>query len=242
MNLQINRTDDGVKNYPLHTHAFSEIMFYLEGTGCMKTEQGDFPFSSGTIIIVPKGVAHGSQSENGFKNISVCGNFYRLQDLKEVSVLSDNANNDGLFLAKTIYNNRFSDKEYLETLCMAYLLFIRQNLSVKNPLSAATENIISEITKNYSDTDFKLSDLLNKSNYSEDYIRAYFKKVTKKTPTEFLTDVRIKHACFLIGIYRDNLALNLIAERCGYTDYVYFSKQFKKTTGVSPSKYKDLLP
>lgn len=241
MNLQINRTDDGVKNYPLHTHAFPEIMFYLEGVGYMKTEQGDFSFSPGTIIIVPKGVEHGLQSENGFKNISVSGNFYRFQDLKEVSVLSDNVNNDGLCLAKMLYNNRFSDKEYLETLCMAYLLFIRQNLSVKNPLSAATENIISGITKNYADTDFKLSDLLNKSNYSEDYIRAYFKKVTKKTPTEFLTDVRIKHACFLIGIYRDNLSLDEISERCGYTDYVYFSKQFKKTTGVSPSKYKALL-
>ena len=42
----------------------------------------------------------------------------------------------------------------------------------------------------------------------------------------------------LIGkIHRRPQALIEIAEKCGYTDYVYFSKKFKSVTGVAPRTY-----
>ena len=59
----------------------------------------------------------------------------------------------------------------------------------------------------------------------------------KKT-NEFLTEIRIKHACFLIDIYHDELSLAEISERCGYLDYIYFSKKFKSIMDVSPREYK----
>ena len=70
-------------------------------------------------------------------------------------------------------------------------------------------------------------------------IRSCFKVATGKTPNEFLTDVRIKHACFLINIYHNELSLAEISERCGYLDYIYFLKKFKSVTGVSPREYKN---
>ena len=76
------------------------------------------------------------------------------------------------------------------------------------------------------------------SGYAEDYIRAHFKRITGKTPNEFLSGIRIKRACFLIETYRDSLSLSQISEQCGYTDYVYFSKKFKSVTGMSPKEYK----
>jgi AraC-like DNA-binding protein len=83
--------------------------------------------------------------------------------------------------------------------------------------------------------------LLQKSGYAEDYIRSHFKKVTGKTPNGFLTDIRIKHATFLIEIYANTLSLQSIAEQCGYLDYVYFSKTFKSILGVSPKEYKNTI-
>ena len=75
MNLQINRTSDGVVQYPIHTHSHYEIMYYLEGEGHMRTEEGDFPFGAGTVIIMQPCVGHGSASKNGFRNISILGEF-----------------------------------------------------------------------------------------------------------------------------------------------------------------------
>ena len=75
MSYRITCTQDGVVQYPMHTHKNFEIMLYLEGEGHMRTELGDFEFNKGSIIIVPPNVMHGSDSKNGFKNISLAGEF-----------------------------------------------------------------------------------------------------------------------------------------------------------------------
>ncbi len=48
----------------------------------------------------------------------------------------------------------------------------------------------------------------------------------------------MEHARLLIDIYGGYMQMFEIAEKCGYTDYIYFSKQFKKHMGKSPGKYK----
>ena len=37
--------------------------------------------------------------------------------------------------------------------------------------------------------------------------------------------------------YGKTVPLTEIAEKCGYTDYVYFLKKFKSITGVAPRTY-----
>ena len=101
----------------------------------------------------------------------------------------------------------------------------------------AEKEIISEITDNFYDSNIDLGYILRRSGYAEDYVRAHFKKITGKTPTEFLTKIRIHHACYLIDIYRNSMSLSQIAEKCGYTDYIYFSRKFKQIKGISPQKY-----
>ena len=94
--------------------------------------------------------------------------------------------------------------------------------------------------ENYHDSNLSLNELLSESGYAQDYIRSHFKRITDKTPSEFLTQTRIEHASSLVETYANSLSLTEIAERCGYTDYVYFSKKFKQITGYSPRNYKIL--
>lgn len=241
MNLQINCTRDGIKTYPMHKHHNYEIMLYLQGTGHLRTQNTDYPFSPGSIIIVPPGIEHGSTSKNGFKNISVSGNFENLLRLEKTVTLFDNKQNEGKMLATMIYDNRHKSNDYVSKLCTAYIYFIMQHISVTNNLDAAVNRIICEIENNFYDYDINLSQLLQTSGYAVDYIRSHFKKVTGKTPNSFLKNIRIKHAAFLIDIYTNTLSLQQIAEQCGYADYVYFSKTFKAVLGVSPKEYKNTV-
>ena len=39
----------------------------------------------------------------------------------------------------------------------------------------------------------------------------------------------------------ESLSVEAIAEQVGYNDYFYFTKVFKKNTGISPSKYRKNL-
>lgn len=64
----------------------------------------------------------------------------------------------------------------------------------------------------------------------------YFKLMTKKTYYDFLTEIRISHACaFLI---EDKISIEQIADRCGFYNISNFYRQFKKVIGVTPLTYK----
>lgn len=238
MNLLINCTNDGVKTYPLHMHKDYEIMLYLSGNGFLRTNKKNYPFSHGTIIIVPPYIKHGSTSNYGFKNISVCGDFNHLFNFSEPISLNDNKKQEGEILAKMIFDNRYGNKNYLSSLSASYIYYILQNVQTENNIGICIRNIISEISNNAFDCNLDTTDILLKSGYAEDYIRSCFKKITEKTPIEFLTEIRIKHACFLIDTSKDTSSMAKIAEQCGFTDYVYFSKKFKSLVGISPSDYK----
>lgn len=238
MDIQINRTQDGVIRYPQHRHKGYEIMLYLDGEGYMLADGKNIPFRPGTVIIVPPGISHGSVSVSGFKNISVLGSFGRYFDFDYVISFSDNAAGEGALLAGLIYENRFGRHAYLEALCTSYICFLTQRFKAESSITLAVQAIASEISENAFDPDISLASILGKSGYSEDYIRFEFKKLTGKTPTEFLTEIRIKHACFLIDVYKNALSLSEISEKCGYLDYVYFSKRFKSFVGTSPQTYR----
>ena len=238
MSYTINCTQDGVVQYPMHTHKNYEIMMYLEGEGYMRTELGNIPFEVGTIVIVPPNIKHGSISENGFRNISIEGDFEAYFGFDTVKSFEDNETQEGKMLAEMIYENRYGNDTYLASLCTAYVCFLLQRFELDSAMQRSVKKITDEISQNAFDPQIDLALILSQSRYSEDYIRSCFKKITGKTPSEFLTDIRIKHACFLIDIYKNALSLSEIAERCGYLDYVYFSKKFKSVMGMSPREYR----
>ena len=239
MSYTINRTQDGVIQYPVHTHKNYEIMLYLDGKGYMRTELGNIPFETGTIIIVPPNIKHGSISENGFMNISIEGDFEAYFGFDTVKSFEDNETQEGKMLAEMIYENRYGNDTYLASLCTAYVCFLMQRFELDSAMQRSVKKITDEISQNAFDSQIDLTLILSKSGYSEDYIRSCFKKITGKTPNEFLTDIRIKHACFLINIYKNKISLSEISERCGYLDYIYFSKRFKSVMGMSPREYRN---
>ena len=55
---------------------------------------------------------------------------------------------------------------------------------------------------------------------------------------DYLTELRINKSKELLC--SDTLSVQDVAEQVGYRDLKYFSRLFKKTTGVSPSDYKKL--
>ncbi|MEO6948884.1 MAG: AraC family transcriptional regulator [Ginsengibacter sp.] len=64
----------------------------------------------------------------------------------------------------------------------------------------------------------------------------YFKLMTRKTYYDFLTEIRISHACrFLV---EDKLSIDQIADSCGFFNISNFYRQFKKVIGVTPLTYK----
>ncbi|GAA0357890.1 AraC family transcriptional regulator [Bacillus horti] len=68
-------------------------------------------------------------------------------------------------------------------------------------------------------------------------IQRLFKAAFKMGPMKYLTIVRINQAKVLLD--KGDFSLKQIAEAVGYTDSYYFSRLFKKYTGLSPVHFKE---
>ena len=238
MNFYVSRTQKGIKEFPMHKHNDIEIAFYQNTKGIVRTPDKDYPFLPGDTVIIPPGVYHSSYTDTELDAIYLKGNFNLLFHLSTPMVVEDNRNNEGCQLVTLLYNNRFSNREYLLSLCDAFIHFLALKIDFKDETEKTVNGLIEEFTRLSFEPDLNPSEILRKSGYAEDYIRSKFKKVTGKTPTAFITDIRINHACFLMETYGNSLNFSEIAEASGYTDYVYFSKRFKEVTGVSPREYR----
>ena len=224
---------------PLHSHQNYEIIVFNKGSGTIQLAERKIPFSEGDMVIVPPHTLHGCQSDTEWERLYISGDLRPFFNLSQPVTVGDNAEKEGLQLANLIYQNRYTNNEYLHCLISAFSHFLLNNMHLESALSTAVKDISDKIIQDFHDATIDLTAILNKSGYAEDYIRAKFKQAIGKTPTEFLTHVRISHACYLIEMYQGSLSLSEIAEKCGYVDYVYFSRKFKQVTGVSPTKYRE---
>ena len=81
-----------------------------------------------------------------------------------------------------------------------------------------------------------IDDICKKISYSKAYVFRQFKSATGKSVMDYYTELKIKEAKRLIK--ENRLSVKEIAEKLCFDTPNYFSKTFKKKTGVTPTKYK----
>ena len=92
------------------------------------------------------------------------------------------------------------------------------------------------IDEHYHDTQLSLENIANALSVTQPYFSFIFKKIMKKSPVSYLTEVRLKAATELL--LKSNVKTNQIAEMVGYMDTNYFRYVFKKNIGMSPISYR----
>lgn len=114
-------------------------------------------------------------------------------------------------------------------------VLVKDRVQDDNPI---LNNVIRELKQNYK-KDFTIDQLAQLSSLSKHYFQNLFKKTYGVTPIDYLNQVRIKHAKFMLKNY--NYSCKEISNNIGYNSPLYFSKVFKKYTGVSPTKYRSSI-
>lgn len=64
----------------------------------------------------------------------------------------------------------------------------------------------------------------------------YFKRLTKKTFTQFVNEYRVAYACRLLA--DENVSISVIGFESGFNNISHFNKQFKLITATSPRDYR----
>ena len=110
------------------------------------------------------------------------------------------------------------------------------------PLSAVSSYDFAFQIKKYLEENYNkpisLNDLSEKFHYSVGYLCNAFRNAYHVTPLRCLNQIRISHAKKLLSGNIDIL-LKDVASCVGFADPLYFSRLFRKETGMSPTEYRD---
>ncbi len=101
------------------------------------------------------------------------------------------------------------------------------------------ELLHSYIIENYRD-DIKISQIAEQLNYSSSYMTKLFCQEYDCSPSKFLISIRIQHAKQILRSNQD-LSVRQVGEAVGYPEQGYFSRIFKRHTGLSPNEYRESL-
>lgn len=92
------------------------------------------------------------------------------------------------------------------------------------------------VQQNYQKEELGLDDICRQLGVSNSYFSSMFKKETGKSFVGYLTDYRMEKAARML--VETGEKSYMIAKSVGYSDPNYFSYVFKRSYGVSPSKYR----
>lgn len=96
------------------------------------------------------------------------------------------------------------------------------------------EAIVNYVDRHYRESDMSLGRLADTFSYTEKYLSSLFKKNMRIGFVSYLNNLRIQYANELMEKGEDSISE--IATACGYSDYSYFARVFKKRTGKTPTE------
>lgn len=91
---------------------------------------------------------------------------------------------------------------------------------------------------NYMNSKMKIEDMVSQSSMSRTSYYNKLKQLTDMSPLELVKEFRLKKA--IMYLEHSDITISQIAYQCGYSDPVYFTKIFRETNGVTPTKYREL--
>ena len=116
--------------------------------------------------------------------------------------------------AANLYKEAFEINQESDTLIDCILTFIEFNLEKQ----------------------FTIDNLCRWYNTNRTTLMTEFKHITGKTINEFVIDKRISVSKKILEF--TNISIEELSEKCGFSSQSYFTRTFKKKTGLSPTQYR----
>ena len=243
-----------------------ELDFYVSGNRRMFVDDEEYSISMGSLVFRKPGqhvVSYGdyncyilTMDLSGEVNIppssylrTRCGEFQKktrhilLDDFP--TVFTPKHYEEVLSLFEKINVNTYpfpKNKEMAEKLLQQLLLLVSSDLVSINAIQKPKQThddyikkICSYINKNYQNA-ITINDLAKLVSLNPNYLIRIFKSKTNTTPTLYLNEIRLFHAQRMLC--ESSIPITEISYRCGFTSPAYFTKQFKKKFGKTPSKFR----
>ena len=222
-----------------HSHIYWEIIVATYGNAKIISDLGDFEINMGDILIMPPEVEHYLISKNGYKDR--CFYIDKLDISPAKPQLIKNEDMQFIDHSKRLIEAYKKEQEGINaSFYEKSKLFLRHimNLLSEKENSSLPTRVRNYININFADCMLSEETLAEHFEYNGNYLRRNFKKCYGLTPMQYVAFVRLSQAKNLLQ-FAKSYSVGEISSQCGFSDQLYFSRFFKKHTGLSPTEYRN---
>jgi len=253
-----------------HYHPEIEICYVRQGRGKRIIGESIENFEDGDLVLVGSNVPHlwitDEEFNNSKKNMEVfvlqfdikvlqrfwgMPEFYQVEQLLVEStkgLFFKNAKNTGLIDCLMKLSNTTGMQKFLGLLELLEAFCHHQTIVPLNPSGYKMVHkkhqedrilkVCNYIHENYKG-DITISELASLVAMNNASFCRFFKRTLGKTVVEYINELRISHVCNQIQNTRR--PIYKIAYDTGFSSIAHFNKQFKRSTGRTPTEYRNFL-
>lgn len=251
----------------LHWHEQMEIIYVKKGAGLVYVGTQCYHVSAGYIVPVLPGELHAIETENGvtmeYENIIFSLSILDSTDENDwchVNVIQALQQGTLQFPRPIAPGTEFhtqaaaaldaadqacSDKKRGFSLLIKSSLFqflyalYTHRIQPAEPVSTEHEEVLKSVllyVRGHFTDKIRISDAAAVTGYSDAHFMRFFKQETGRTFITYLTDYRLSYATYLLKESRD--PISAVAAQCGFDNFSYFIRQFRRRYGMSPNVYR----
>ncbi|QNK58638.1 AraC family transcriptional regulator [Paenibacillus sp. PAMC21692] len=127
---------------------------------------------------------------------------------------------------------------YQDVVAMYEQVCMHVNTHRGDPAILMLERMKTYINEQYANPMLSLAYMAEQFQITPQYLSTFFKKNAGVTLTDYLAQVRLKHAKALLR--NDDHTIAAIAMKVGYSSDIGFTRMFKKYEGITPGRYKEM--
>jgi AraC-like DNA-binding protein len=252
---------------PYHFHPELELTFIEQSAGKRFVGRQVAPFEAGDLVLLGENVPHCWLNTEGgdfaksiviqFKADFVGQSFLDIPEMTAINHLFKKAQSGILIKGKT--RDAVAEKMFfkpdqhpfqnlLQLFDILHTIAISNEIELIDPQFSTTalspvdterfQKVYAYIITHYTQ-DIDLETIAAVAHLTPTAFCRYFKKMTRKTLVDVITEFRIKHACQLLA--STEKSVSDICFESGFGNISYFNKQFKNALGYSPLNYRKLF-
>ncbi len=235
-----------------YTPDYSKLYYIVEGTGWVKIGDEQYYPQPGQLVLMPEGVKQSYSATAGqpytkywchFSAKVGDINLFKLLNMPFLLNAGPDKRLDAIFAEMVRYAN--SDEMYAKLLAKAklmelfshYIRLLGENVvSFTNPAAVERlDDILVYIHANIG-REITIHELAERVCLHPNYFIRMFKEQVGVPPIQYIMRHKIEKAKELLA--QTSFSVSEIADRVGFHDMFYFSRQFKKISGMPPSDFR----
>ena len=244
--LRLNRHLPEVEMVNWHSHPYAQVLLYLSGRGTLLLKGGENLISPGSAVYLPGGMRHAFRETGGRPPLclvldfdftasgsrqvvrripqSATGQVRRL--LSELSLLGEPGSDNSRIVTSSI------------VLRLLDLLLLNLGMLGERKFKHAAAGVLVSLEKlirSDLSTPAGVRELAEQMQVSPDHLNRLVRTACGQSVREFRDKIRLAVVCKRLGA---GVPVKDVAAQIGMFDQNYFSRWFKKLTGLQPSTYK----